>query len=606
MQLSKKVFKMDRLATGIVPQGDNRCRFDYKDLEEELKTIVAGKLRDEEASMEDLNDTICPTFVVAIAGLHAEGPPSIFRSYKCHGAPVSKCAIWQAGRATTAAPLLFKPMHIPTPTPGRTFIDGGIAYNNPSELAIKEARRIWPTHQQFCITSIGTGYQRSISFIDSGSSSIGMGGRPLGRMHTWAGSRTADRNDLGVRKVQKILEACADLTTSSDAVHERMHGTAHWYHRFNVERGMESIDLQEWQKFVEMHGHTQNYLTTGEGEQKRNRCVEDLLKVELAKVSYSSQSHIPERETPPNNKPNESVVPEVVPKQSVPADIKTSAGETRSPDYNAISRFVKPVPNKEESKEDTDGESDDDTDNPSVLYPGIKDWISELSPRTYKSFDYPASQDDILLDPSSENRAFRPYSPLIEEEGEEDGKDEENEEEEVDINSVIPKVTVVEKPLSLVAYEFAEAVDHNYYQNGDTEFIPSGLNVLQQLLGSQRANMETHYLYARLLWAGGRHDDSCEQYETVMELNPENERRTPAMYVQNYICDDCRRGGGEDGGISGHRYKCTSCRDYDLCNECFPPTSTSHPPGHRFLQIPSNRWLRENGLVCLSLTSTDC
>jgi hypothetical protein len=606
MQLSKKVFKMDKLASGIVPEGDNRCRFDYKDLEKELKTIVAGKLQDEEASMEDPNVTLCPTFVVAIAGLHAEGPPSIFRSYKCHGASVSKCAIWQAGRATSAAPLLFKAMHIPTPTPGRTFIDGGFAYNNPSELAIKEARRIWPTHQRFCVTSIGTGYQRSISFIDTGSTS--MGSKTLNRMNTWAGSRTADKMELGAHKVQKILEACAKLTQSSDAVHERMLGTAHWYHRFNVERGMESIDLQEWQKFDEMHGHAQNYLETGEGEGKRNCCVEDLLKVEQANDSNSGQSFIPEMETPSNNKSNRPVVSEFAPEQLVPPDTERSAAKTRSPGCNVTPEFVKPVPVKEELNDDTDWDSDDEMDHLGIsIYPK-DDWISEneLSPQANRSFfDEFSSQED--MGSSSEKPAFRPYSPWIEEEAEEIDEENEYENETVSTKPVIPKVTAVEKPLSLVAYEFAEAVDRTYYQQGgDTEFIPSALDILKQLVGNRRANLETHHLYARLLWAARRLDDSCEQYETVMELDPVNERRTPAMYVQNYICDDCRRGGGEDGGISGHRYKCTSCRDYDLCNECFPPTSTSHPPGHKFLQIPSNRWLRANGLVCLSLTPTDC
>lgn len=42
---------------------------------------------------------------------------------------------------------------------------------------------------------------------------------------------------------------------------------------------MEEINLQEWHKMEEMAEHTANYMAEGEGEMKRDRCVDDLLKV---------------------------------------------------------------------------------------------------------------------------------------------------------------------------------------------------------------------------------------------------------------------------------------------------------------------------------------
>ena len=60
--------------------------------------------------------------------------------------------VWEAARATTAAPTYFKPFkrkkHI--------WIDGGIYMNNPSLVAYRRARELWP-NEKYEIISIGTG-----------------------------------------------------------------------------------------------------------------------------------------------------------------------------------------------------------------------------------------------------------------------------------------------------------------------------------------------------------------------------------------------------------------------------------------------------------------
>jgi hypothetical protein len=104
LELCKTVFEVDQVFQGIIPVGDDQCRFDYRKLEKAIKNIVNKKLEDENAIMADSADSI-PTFVVAIKGLHTDGPPTLFRSYQCQGHNVSNCAIWEAGRATSAAPI---------------------------------------------------------------------------------------------------------------------------------------------------------------------------------------------------------------------------------------------------------------------------------------------------------------------------------------------------------------------------------------------------------------------------------------------------------------------------------------------------------------------
>lgn len=47
---------------------------------------------------------------------------------------------------------------------------------------------------------------------------------------------------------------------------------------------------------------------------------------------------------------------------------------------------------------------------------------------------------------------------------------------------------------------------------------------------------------------------------------------------KNYICDGC-----EKGPITGIRYKCTVCEDFDYCEECEAKLGEKH--GHPFLKI---------------------
>src|SRR5271154_5141880 len=125
MKLAKKVFEVDRVLNGVIPIGDDQCRFDYEQLEQAIKDVVKEKLHDENAVMADMGSDNVPTFVVATNAFHVDGPPTLFRSYQCQGYSPNQCAIWEAARATSAAPTFFKPIKIEISQPGSTFIDGG-------------------------------------------------------------------------------------------------------------------------------------------------------------------------------------------------------------------------------------------------------------------------------------------------------------------------------------------------------------------------------------------------------------------------------------------------------------------------------------------------
>ena len=83
------------------------------------------------------------------------GPYSFLRAER----PEQEIKVWEAARATSAAPKVFKPYgHAES---GHTFIDGGVYYNNPIEIALREPDLIWPQSRSRLpdiVLSIGTGY----------------------------------------------------------------------------------------------------------------------------------------------------------------------------------------------------------------------------------------------------------------------------------------------------------------------------------------------------------------------------------------------------------------------------------------------------------------
>jgi len=98
--------------------------------------------------------------------------------------------------------------------------------------------------------------------------------------------RTVKNMPSGLMELKKIGKVFVDMSTSSEPVHEAVFRIANSrdldqrfpYYRFNVEKCMESIGLEEWKAKVRIGELTVQYIRTGEGEMKRNTCVQDLWK----------------------------------------------------------------------------------------------------------------------------------------------------------------------------------------------------------------------------------------------------------------------------------------------------------------------------------------
>ncbi|KFY04385.1 hypothetical protein V491_09370, partial [Pseudogymnoascus sp. VKM F-3775] len=135
-------------------------------LEEALRTQFGDEM--------SLMDHSAATSTGAKVGITVTGVPNaelVFTNYNGVGSRPSgsgyrhvlsddsfnRVRVWEAARCTSAAPWYFRPHHIDGVG---TFQDGGLWRNNPIDIAISEARALWPTIvEPDVVLSLGTGYQ---------------------------------------------------------------------------------------------------------------------------------------------------------------------------------------------------------------------------------------------------------------------------------------------------------------------------------------------------------------------------------------------------------------------------------------------------------------
>lgn len=264
-------------------------------MEERIKELIATRLGDVHHPLFiDRNSSEspprCRTFVVSKLAGNITAPPAIFRSYSVDGEPRTKCAIWQAARATTAAPTFFKPMEIDNPRPPIRYVDGGLGNNNPSQLALAECRRIWGAEAKVCLVSIGTGHQSATSIVDEARLETNLDTQKsmfklvesslssaASKIPAW---RKAANIPPGVLSLLKMTNALTAIATNSEGVHNILQYEAFQkfpYFRFNVERDVGDIGLEEWKKEHALTTNTVAYMRTFEISKRKQECSKCLI-----------------------------------------------------------------------------------------------------------------------------------------------------------------------------------------------------------------------------------------------------------------------------------------------------------------------------------------
>ncbi|KAK5137218.1 hypothetical protein LTR08_000723 [Meristemomyces frigidus] len=224
------------------------------------------------AELYDTRENRTKTAVTAV--LKGTTVTTMLRSYdsRKEPAPDVKCTIWQAGRATSAAQMAFKPIKV-----GQSvYLDEGAGKYNPSPMILDEAvQNEWPGRDVGVFVSIGTGK------------------RPAGTNHQqhewWEGFMGGSMGDFAEARRRLIgkLEGCED--THQFMLHEYLASrqvNADNYYRLNVEVGVGEFGMNEWARLSEISTNTRTYLSRREIEG-----INQSASAKMAKIHFAKHRH---------------------------------------------------------------------------------------------------------------------------------------------------------------------------------------------------------------------------------------------------------------------------------------------------------------------------
>ncbi|EAL93084.1 hypothetical protein KXW98_007300 [Aspergillus fumigatus] len=206
-----------------------------------------------DALLYDNRENRTKTAVTALyKGTPRNGSAVLLRSYDSRKEPPPEfnCTIWQAGRATSATGLAFKPIQIGQ----HVFIDEGAGTYNPAPQVLDEAAvNEWPGREIGVFISVGTGK------------------RPPGtnsRQHEWWEDFFGDA--LGTfaearRRLIAKIEGCEEIHQEMLRTHLAKRGVnKDNYYRLNVEVGVGEFGMNEWNRLADISTNTRRYLSKPE------------------------------------------------------------------------------------------------------------------------------------------------------------------------------------------------------------------------------------------------------------------------------------------------------------------------------------------------------
>ncbi|GAB7349529.1 hypothetical protein MBLNU459_g0232t2 [Dothideomycetes sp. NU459] len=252
--LMSEIFKNKKSWFRISWNGKIKAAFDSKKLRAAIQNVIARQHHSGSDLLCDDSESGCKVFVCATA--KETNATTHLRSYVLPNETNIHCTISEAALATSAATSFFKPVEIGH----RVFVDGGLGglgVNNPSEQVETEAGNIWspmtgdPKRLVKCFISIGTGNP---------------GRKPM--------------EDNVAKFLSRTL---VDLATHTEAVARRFE--SRWrqqldskrYFRFNVQQGLESTKLDDFQKHGAISAATELYLQSEEQKFRVRDCVLNLI-----------------------------------------------------------------------------------------------------------------------------------------------------------------------------------------------------------------------------------------------------------------------------------------------------------------------------------------
>ena len=231
--------------------------FDSARLEEAIQEIVKSKTGDKNAPLLDPLDSECCKVAVFTLNQYNIGhtEPEILRTYNVKGLisdETTSWTIWEAARATSAAPTFFRPLTRGTPPHAVDWYDAGMGFNNPAYIVRSEAGRIWGRYGSM-------NWQEKIGLFFS----LGTGVPKILRMSRGGiGQQLSAR----VRMPLQIVEHMKQMVTDTQRVANNMNdefGSIHGpqtYFRFNVEQELSEVELFDYEKGDQIRMDTKSYM----------------------------------------------------------------------------------------------------------------------------------------------------------------------------------------------------------------------------------------------------------------------------------------------------------------------------------------------------------
>jgi hypothetical protein len=206
------------------------------------------------------------------------GEPAMLRSYdsRKEPAPEYDCKIWEAGRATSAIGMAFKPIRV-----GQSlFHDDGPGMFNPSPYALDEATvNEWPGRDVGVFVSIGTGKRPKNTEANS---------------HVWYEGFMGEFAEARKKLIAKI-EGCEKTHEYMKREHLLKRGVnLDNYYRLNVEVGVGEFGMNEWHRLSEISTGTRRYMSRTEEQRMIQDSSTKLAKIHRARQRYEKLTMAPE------------------------------------------------------------------------------------------------------------------------------------------------------------------------------------------------------------------------------------------------------------------------------------------------------------------------
>ena len=203
---------------------------------------------------------------------HNIAGPRLFRTYAVRENQDYDCTIWQAARATSAAPTLFNPIRFGIKGAEEEFVDGGLRCNNPVRQVLEEAESVFGSGRYVaCIISIGAGEADAIS------------------LRSPAAFRA-----FPLALITALEQIVADCELAAEDTERRFKHMKNVYFRFSVDQGLQGVALEEWKKLGEVTTHTKKYMQKSVVSRRINAAVDALRRrpaaAAIAEISVSIPS----------------------------------------------------------------------------------------------------------------------------------------------------------------------------------------------------------------------------------------------------------------------------------------------------------------------------